>query len=509
MLSFLAVPLLRGWIFIRLVDIKCFWFTFLINRDGIIFIISLIIIFFSIIIFSFSYFGEGVDLLRFIIIFFSFALSISILIIHNRIATLFIAWDGLGIRSFFLVAYYINWSSINGAMVTVLTNRFGDFCLFWFFSPLFTSNNFSSTIFFPIFLLLGASTKRAQYPFRNWLPLAIAAPTPVSSLVHRRTLVTAGVYLIIQYFSFLESKTFREVIFLLGILTIFLGGVRSLLEKDFKKIVALRTLSQIGLLTLRLRMSIPTLTFLHLIAHAFFKRCLFIQVGNLIVRFFGNQDRRGFNKSFTFSGFTSFTLRSCLIRLCGIGFFRGFFTKEAVLIAFTVRKITVFIILILWFSMGFTFLYSLRIVWGILSSAVSPVALMGGCGVIIYPLLLLILGVAGGYFLINCSCNSILFFCGAEKFFPIIILVTLFMVIFSWEGLAKFIKNMVFLDFLISSTVKLNKNLFKVADFIILTQLGNVLRFLVKLKLIDKKILQRTNIPLQKKKNQNFFHSHL
>ena len=136
-------------------------------------------------------------------------------------------------------------------------------------------------------ILLASCTKRAQYPFSSWLPAAIAAPTPVSSLVHSRTLVTAGVYLIVRN-CFSQSLSLS----LVGATTILLGGVVAFLGQDAKKIVALSTLSQLGLIVFTLGIGSEYLTFYHLITHAFFKRLLFMCVGILIHTTYGTQERR-------------------------------------------------------------------------------------------------------------------------------------------------------------------------------------------------------------------------
>ena len=160
----------------------------------------------------------------------------------------------------------------------------------------------------------------------------MAAPTPVSALVHSSTLVTAGVYLLIRLYLVFEGAVWvHGVLLAVGRVTMFLAGVAAFAEYDFKKVVAYSTLSQLGVMVVGLGLGLPSLSFFHLLSHAMFKALLFVCVGAVIhirghvqdVRGLGDFGRRGL---FVQAGMVLSDLA-----LCGFPFLRGFFSKDVIL----------------------------------------------------------------------------------------------------------------------------------------------------------------------------------
>ncbi len=88
--------------------------------------------------------------------------------------------------------------------------------------------------------MIAAFTKSTQLPFQGWLTDAMAAPTPVSALLHAATMVTAGIFLLLR-FSF-QSYWIGSI----GALTTFFGGIVAIIQSDMKTIIAFSTTSQLG-----------------------------------------------------------------------------------------------------------------------------------------------------------------------------------------------------------------------------------------------------------------------
>jgi NADH-ubiquinone oxidoreductase chain 5 len=213
-----------------------------------------------------------------------------------------------------------------------------------------------------LLLMVAAITKRAQIPFSAWLPAAIAAPTPVSSLVHSSTLVTAGVYLMIRFNFLLVTTNLGKYLFFIAIITTLMAGVGANYEIDLKKIIALSTLRQLGLIIRILSLGYPILAFFHLLTHAIFKALLFICAGNFIHRLKNNQDIRWIGGLRIHIPVTASCFLVANIALCGLPFLAGFYSKDLIL----ERRIQNFLnywgILIYFFSTGLTVSYTARVV---------------------------------------------------------------------------------------------------------------------------------------------------
>jgi NADH-ubiquinone oxidoreductase chain 5 len=209
-----------------------------------------------------------------------------------------------------------------------------------------------------ILVFIASITKSAQIPFSAWLPAAIAAPTPVSSLVHSSTLVTAGVYLIIRFHNVLE---YNYLLFIISCLTIFISGLGANFENDLKKVIALSTLSQLGVMIMILSIGQVELAFFHLLAHALFKSLLFLCAGFYIHSSSDTQDFRISGAVTLFSPIISTFFFCASISLCGFPFITGFYSKDLILEMTYINNLNSCFMLLLVVSTILTLLYSLRL----------------------------------------------------------------------------------------------------------------------------------------------------
>lgn len=184
-------------------------------------------------------------------------------------------------------------------------------------------------------LLLGLMTKSALFPFSPWLPAAISAPTPISSLVHSSTLVTAGLYLIIRFSTLIYGfPTLVLVLMVVRVFTTFYAGLNSVVETDLKKLIALSTLSHLGFIGLAVSSGIETLALFHLFTHALFKSLVFMALGEVISAQSHYQDIRFLSSGISLTPVSCSYIYISSLSLFGLPFVRGFYSKDIILEVF-------------------------------------------------------------------------------------------------------------------------------------------------------------------------------
>ena len=338
--------------------------------------LSSIIVFISSIVIGFSktYIQGDPHTTRFISLVIIFVLSINLLIFIPNIIVILIGWDGLGVVSFLLVIYYSNPSSLRAGIITVLTNRLGDGLILiriaWLIRnrhwciPTLWKSEFATPII--ISILLAACTKRAQIPFSTWLPAAIAAPTPVSALVHSSTLVTAGVFLLTRFYPFLnEIQGFKTILMIISVATILIAGIGAAVEPDLKKIIALSTLRQLGVIIARISIGLPIVALFHLITHALFKALLFVCAGTIIFINCHRQDLRTTGRMYT-CPLTTTAFFIANISLCGTPFLAAFYSKDILLEIYLFSPVPLLTLIVVFVATSFTSAYTTRFIINLL-----------------------------------------------------------------------------------------------------------------------------------------------
>lgn len=192
-----------------------------------------------------------------------FTFFMLVLVSGGNYLVLFLGWEGIGVSSYLLINYYYTRLASNKAAILAFNqNRVGDWILsvgFFGIIAVFGSLDFdvvfslapsinpSLITLICVLLFIGAGAKSSVLGLHSWLPGSMEAPTPVSSLLHAATLVTAGLYLLIRSSPLLEySPTVLSIITIMGSLTAIFAATSGLLQNDIKRIIAFSTISQLG-----------------------------------------------------------------------------------------------------------------------------------------------------------------------------------------------------------------------------------------------------------------------
>ncbi len=308
---------------------------------------------FMIHIYSGGYMEDDPGFRRFFVYLNLFVFSMLLLILSNNFLLMFVGWEGVGLCSYLLIGFWFEKdSAANAGKKAFVVNRIGDFGfllgLFLIVATLSQHGIWSvdfDTVFrnahyfgpttvtaVTLLLFMGATGKSAQIPLYVWLPDAMEGPTPVSSLIHAATMVTAGVYMVARCnVLYSMAPISLEVVAVIGALTAFYAATMALVNNDFKRILAYSTVSQLGYMFMGVGVGAYSAGIFHLMTHAFFKGLLFLASGCVMHAMAGQLDIRKMGGLKKFMPITFWTYLMATLAICGIPGFSGFFSKDEIL----------------------------------------------------------------------------------------------------------------------------------------------------------------------------------
>ncbi len=271
------------------------------------------------------------------------------LVMANNFLLMFVGWEGVGLCSYLLIGFWFEKDSAsNAGKKAFVVNRVGDFGfllgLFLLvihfgtlnFSQVFTNASqvltTSTASVLALLLFIGATGKSAQLPLYVWLPDAMEGPTPVSSLIHAATMVTAGVYMVARCHVIFEmAPVVLAIVATVGVLTAIYAASIGFAQNDIKKVLAYSTISQLGYMFLGVGVGAYGAGIFHLMTHAFFKGLLFLAAGSVMHAMSGELDMRKMGGLRKATPVTFWTFLIATLAIAGFPPFSGFFSKDEIL----------------------------------------------------------------------------------------------------------------------------------------------------------------------------------
>ena len=274
-----------------------------------------------------------------------------VLVLANNYLLMFVGWEGVGLCSYLLIGFWYERKSASDAgKKAFIVNRIGDFGfllgMFLLISNLGTlqfsevfaqapdliSTGTTTTI--ALLFFVGACGKSAQFPLYVWLPDAMEGPTPVSSLIHAATMVTAGVYMVARSnVLYTLAPTAGVVVAWVGVFTALLAAAIAVVNTDIKRVLAYSTVSQLGYMFIAVGVGAYTAGIFHLFTHAFFKGLMFLAAGSVMHAMSDELDMRKMGGLLSKMKITGITFWIGALAIAGIPPLAGFWSKDEILVS--------------------------------------------------------------------------------------------------------------------------------------------------------------------------------
>jgi NADH-quinone oxidoreductase subunit L len=327
----------------------------LLDKHSIVMLPVVTFISFLVHLYSTGYMADDKNISRYFAMLGFFTFSMLGIIMADNLLLIFVFWELVGFSSYLLIGHWTEKpEAAAAAKKAFLFNRIGDagfligLMIVWANAGSFTISDIlhpamaSWQTAASLCIFCGVIGKSAQFPLLTWLPDAMEGPTPVSALIHAATMVAAGVFLLAKIF-LLFTPVALNIVAVVGALTSLMAALSALVQYDLKKILAYSTISQLGLMVLAIGVGADDAAMTHLVTHAFFKAGLFLGAGAVIHalhqleqqthRHFDVQDIRNLGGLKKHLPVTFISFIFCGAALCGLPFFSGFLSKDAILTA--------------------------------------------------------------------------------------------------------------------------------------------------------------------------------
>ncbi len=330
--------------------LPAFGLDLLIRLDGLTWVFAFLVlaIGFLVVLYARYYMSPEDPVPRFFSFLLAFMGAMLGLVLSGNLIQLAFFWELTSLFSFLLIGYWHhNESARSGARMALIVTATGGMCLLigvLLIGRIAGSYDVDAVIaaadrikadelYLPalLFILIGAFTKSAQFPFHFWLPHAMAAPTPVSAYLHSATMVKAGIFVLIRLWPVLAgTDAWYFIVTTTGLVTLVMGAWAAIFQQDLKGLLAYSTISHLGLITLLLGLGSPlaaVAAIFHTLNHATFKASLFMAAG-IIDHETGTRDLRKLSGLYRFMPYTATLATVAAAAMAGVPLLNGFLSKE-------------------------------------------------------------------------------------------------------------------------------------------------------------------------------------